>query len=286
MIPERNITSVVLLQILHEQRRRVFLYGLEGDEWVNMLGEHFSMPVRYIQRPESMLETQKSARWYVGAPFSEPKFLRTYALSSVLQDKEVYIPIEESFGGHFIQRFFLLAHYFPKEWGDIYLKACQAGSDWSFLPKLARERDLLSKRIKNDLMMDGVRVLDRLLRLRVVRWGGMSVLPMYRAMFPLAHFPLFDERLVRLSFEMPTKYIMHQGKSQHYFWKSYAKGLPQNLCSILRKVDAQPFALDEDCREAARKKLYSVPLTKELQTHLETSQDPRMDRLLWYILNY
>jgi hypothetical protein len=109
---------------------------------------------------------------------------------------------------------------------------------------------------------------------------------MYRAMFPLAHFPLFDERLVRLSFEMPTKYIMHQGKSQHYFWKSYAKGLPQNLCSILRKVDAQPFALDEDCREAARKKLYSVPLTKELQTHLETSQDPRMDRLLWYILNY
>ena len=286
MIPERNVQTLVLLQALKAQNRTVTLYGLEGETWLTALGEFFSMPVQYIQKTESIWENIRATRWYGGAPPSNPQLLRMYTLSSYLQDKDVYLSTEESFGGPWLQRFLLLLHYFSPQRGEAYLRACMGGGEWSQEPKALRFRMRTAKRLQTQLCADGQDNVDGAIQMRVRQWGGMVLLPILRSLFPHAEIPLFDERLVRQSLCMPQEHVVHRGRVQHWYWSAFTKGIDEPVLSLFQEYSASQFELDEECRAKARNKIDKAPIHKELKHTLLHRDNKQVDRMLWYIAQY
>ena len=286
VVPQRNITSVVLLQQLKEQGREVFLYGWEGDSFVVQLGAHFSMPVRLLQPPKSYVDSLSAAHWYCGAPLPDISFLQAYILSSVLADKDVYFPFDESFGGSFCQQFLLLGHYFPKKIGMNYIRANSGTTWWDNTPKLARSGQIIAQQIEQLITANGMSAIEGAIRQRIFQWGGMNLLPLYRAMFPKAHFPFFDERLVRISLELPLRFILHKGKTQQFLWRVWGDSLPQEIRDILLSPQPEAFVLPSELRVMAKQKAVETPLSESVQKILCATEDTRMDRLLWYVLNY
>ena len=285
LVPQKNMQTLVLLAKLKKQERVVTLYGLEEDAWVHTLGEYFSMPVQLVERSETMWNTIRSIRWYGGAPAPNPELMRMYTLSSYLQNKDVYLPVEESFGGSWLQRFLLLLHYFSPHRGEAYLRACMGAGEWSQLPKTKRVRLQLGKQMNSLLSYEGRHIIDGALQMRVQQWGGMVLLPMLRAFFPHACFPLFDERLIRISFSMPRAHVVHKGVVQNWYRSSLLKNIDDEIVSLCGGTDRR-FVLDEECRELARKKMLHAPIHEKLKQALMHEDYPDMDRILWYILQY
>lgn len=286
MIPQQNVQTLVLLQVLKAQKRTVVLHGIEDEEWVERLAKQFSMPVQYIEPAASIWETMRATRWYGGAPPPDALMLRMYTLSSFLQDKDVYIPVEESFGGAWLQRFLLLLHYFSPQRGEAYLRACMGAGEWSQDPKALRFRARIAKRLEEEFSAQGQDVVDGAIRMRVQQWGGMILLPVLRALFPHVHVPLFDERLVRLSFSMPRQYLVQQGKAQSWFWDAYIKGIDKELVELFRNYSAPKIVFDDECRMKARKKIERAPIHEELRDTLLHRDDAHVDRILWFIAQY
>ena len=286
IVPQRNITSIVLLRALKEQHREVFLYGWEGDAFVMQLGAHFQMPVRLLKSPKSYADALDAAHWYCNAPLPEPSFLQAYILSTVLADKDVYFPFEESFGGGFCQQFLLLGHYFPKNIGMNYIRANSGTTWWDNTPKLARTGTILAQQIEQQMTQNGMSALEGAIRQRISQWAGMNLLPLYRAMFPKAHFPLFDERLVRIGLTLPLRFIVHKGKTQQLLWRLWGSDLPQEILALLQSPQPEAFVLPQELRAKAKDKAEQTPLSPSVQKILISTEDARMDRLLWYVLNY
>ena len=283
LVPQKNIQTLVLLQQLKKHKRNITLYGLQNDTWVQTLGDYFSMPVELVEVRESMWDTIRSVRWYGGSPAPHPEFLRMYSLSSYLQNKDVYIPVEESFGGSWMQRFLLLLHYFSPNRGEAYIRACMGAGELSQLPKAKRMRTQINKQMNTLLSFDGQHIIDGAIRTRLQQWGGMVLLPMLRAFFPHASFPLFDERLVRISLSMPKTHVVHKGVIQHWYRSSLLKNVDKEIISLCsgEKMD---FTLDEKCRIKARKKLELAPIHEGLKQVIQEQNHPNIDRMLWYIL--
>ena len=283
-VPLKNIQTLVILAQLKKQNRVVTLYGLESDTWVQELGDYFSMPVQLVEQTETMWDTLRSMRWYTGAPVPYPDVLRLYSLSSYLQEKDVYLPIEESFGGAWLKRFLLLLHYFSPNRGEAYIRACMGAGEWSQLPKMKRSRVQLTKNLNALLSFEGQHTIDAVLRIRVKQWGGMVLLPILRASFPHAFFPLFDERLVRIALSMPRTHVVHKGIVQHWYRSSLLKGIDKKIVDLC--TESMSFVLDDECRLLAHKKRIEAPIHEDLKQALSHHDYSEMDRILWYILQY
>ena len=281
MVPQKNLQTLVLLTQLKKQKRTVTLYGLESDTWVQALGDYFSMPVQLLEQTETMWDTIRSVRWYAGSPAPCPEILRLYSLSSYLQNKDVYLPIEEGFGGAWLKRFLLLLHYFSPDRGEAYIRACMGAGEWSQDSKTKRVREQLKKQLNALLALEGQNIIDGALYMRVQQWAGMVLMPILRASFPHACFPLFDERLVRIALSMPRKHVVHKGTVQHWYRTSLLKGVDQTILDVC--TEHTNFVLDEECRRLARERLPSAPIHESLKQTL-LRHDANTDRILWYIL--
>ena len=119
--------------------------------------------------------------------------------------------------------------------------------------------------------------------MRVQQWAGMVLLPMLRASFPHAHFPLFDERLVRIAFSMPRTHVVYKGTVQHWYRSSLLKGIDKKILGMC--TENERFVLDEECRRLAHKRLSHAPIHESLKQSLQ-HHDANTDRILWYVLQY
>ncbi|WPD24254.1 MAG: asparagine synthase-related protein [Candidatus Electrothrix scaldis] len=317
-------SSVIGAELLRKGEQHIPSWSIgfedepKGLEQAKKIAHHIGTEHQEILiRPKDFLENLDKVILAADEPPGDPSAVLMYMLSEKVAEDVRYILTGTgntlAFGGRHMLPVLLRHWYGGLEHGPFfreqaYLSSCNGA--YSLVPTLLtpewrslyNTHDALEGLLTPFLQPGPGSFLDKLSATNILLKGGHMQLPLIERMTGAHRLtslaPLFDERLLSLSFRMPSILKINQGREKILLRRAYSSLLPQNALEHSAPSLAFParFWQRKECKKYARKILSRRSLKQAGIFHPERINDllslpteqiqPQHDQILWLLLTF